>query len=71
MDIRGHNISSFRVECAVCKRRRPLREMEISQLHHKGTYHCYQFCSDFCERNANDEQKRKVKESDPINMREI
>jgi hypothetical protein len=45
--------------------------MEISQLHHKGVYHCYQFCSDICERNANDEQKMKAQLSEPINMKEI
>lgn len=71
MILKSCNPSVFRVECAVCKRRRPLREMEISQLHHKGIYHCYQYCSDICERNASDEQKRKVKESDPVNMREL
>lgn len=71
MSLKSFNPSALRVECAVCKRRRPLREMEISQLHHKGIYHCYQFCSDACERNANDEQKRKVREADPINMKDI
>lgn len=65
MSLKSFNPSSLRVECAVCKSRRPLIEMEIIQLNHKGIYHCYQFCSYACERNANDEQRRKVKESDP------
>lgn len=51
--------SSFRVECPVCLKRRPLRAMEESEYHCYQTYNSFQFCSDSCKNRATQKQKEK------------
>lgn len=63
MNYSQFNIVMFRVECPVCLKRRPLREIEISDYHNVNAYWCYQFCSDRCRFRATEAQNLKVNNS--------
>ena len=65
MKLYGFSIDLFRVECPVCKRRRPLNSDEKKQVEETGEYHWFQFDSSSCKDRATEDQKLKVENTKP------
>jgi hypothetical protein len=65
MKLYGFSIDLFRVECPVCKRRRPLNNDEKNQLEESGKYQWFQFDTSYCKDRATEDQKLKVENTNP------
>ena len=57
------NLSVYRVECPVCRRRRPLHADENADLINYKTYEYLKFCSTSCNDRATIDQLERVRDN--------
>ena len=63
--LKDFDINMFRVECPVCKSRRPLSDSEKEEFRSTGDYWSFQFCRLSCQNRASENQKNKTIKSNP------